>query len=221
MNPVALAAGQLADLLLLVGALEVEGGDIGAARHLALAELDLVAAVGDLLPHGLVGLERFARLVDVAEPYRRADAEAAAIGLLLLGDDAGQRGLAGAVGSDHSDDAARRQAEAEVVDQQAIAIALPQMLALDYQVAQPRPGRDDDLGRFGRLLAGLGEQRLVGGDARLALGLAGARRLAEPFQLVLPGPLAGALLLLLERQPLLLLLQPGGVVPVPRNPLCV
>ncbi len=35
MHPVTLAAGELADRLLLVGAAEVEAGDIGAARHLA------------------------------------------------------------------------------------------------------------------------------------------------------------------------------------------
>src|SRR5215831_7839498 len=93
------------------------------------------------------------------------------------------------------------------------------MLGLDDQVAQPRSGRDNDLSGVGRLLAGLREQRLVCGDARLALGLAGTRRLANPFELVLQGPLAGGLLLLLERQPLLLLLQPGGVVALPRDPL--
>ena len=37
-DAVALAAGQLADLLLLVGALEVEAGDVGAAVDLAAAD---------------------------------------------------------------------------------------------------------------------------------------------------------------------------------------
>ena len=62
MDAVALAAGERADLLLLVAALEVEGADIGARVHLALAELDDVVAVGDLLPDGLVGRRASSRL---------------------------------------------------------------------------------------------------------------------------------------------------------------
>ena len=56
-HAVALAAGQHADRLLLVGALEVERGDVGAAVHLAVAELDDVLAVGDLLEHGALVVE--------------------------------------------------------------------------------------------------------------------------------------------------------------------
>jgi hypothetical protein len=47
----------------------------------------------------------------------------AAVGLLLAGDHAEQRRLAGAVRADDADDAARRQLEAEVVDQQPVAEA--------------------------------------------------------------------------------------------------
>ena len=112
-HPVALAARELADLLLLVGALEVEGADIGARRHRALAELDLLQPARDLLAHGLVGVERVAALVDIAELDRVADADRAAVGLLLADDHAEQRGLAGAVGADDADDAAGRQLEAE------------------------------------------------------------------------------------------------------------
>src|SRR3546814_11227917 len=75
MHPVALAARELADLLLLVGAAEVEGADIGAALHLALTEVDLRLALADLLPNRLVGRQRIARLVDIAELHRVADAE--------------------------------------------------------------------------------------------------------------------------------------------------
>ena len=63
-----------ADLLLLVAALEVEG-----RRHrrgefiLRLAEFDDVGAAGDFLPHGLVGVERVADLVDITELHRLAD----------------------------------------------------------------------------------------------------------------------------------------------------
>src|SRR5215472_14851688 len=134
MDPVALAAGELADVLLLIGALEIEAGDIGAARHLALAELDDVEPVGDLLPHGLVGPERVARLIDIAELHGFADAQGAAIGLLLADDHAEERRLAGAVGADDADDAAGRQAEIEIVDQEPVTEGLAQMLGSDHEV---------------------------------------------------------------------------------------
>src|SRR3546814_2133041 len=110
MHAVALAARQLADLLLLVRPLEVEQPDIGPACHLAAAEVDLVLAVGDLLEHRLVGAQAVAALVDIAELDGLADPERALVGLLLAGDHAEQRRLAGAVRADPADDAARRQA---------------------------------------------------------------------------------------------------------------
>ncbi len=75
MHAVALAAREGSHLLLLVGALEVEGAGIGARVHLALAEIEHVIAAGDLLPDGLVGIERVAALVDVAEMHGLADAD--------------------------------------------------------------------------------------------------------------------------------------------------
>ena len=83
MHAVALAARELADLLLLVRAAEVEQRAIGAAGDLAAAEIDLVLTVGNLLPDRVVGAERVARLVDIAELDGLADAERAAVGLLL------------------------------------------------------------------------------------------------------------------------------------------
>ncbi len=59
------------------------------------------------------------------------------------------------------------------------------------------------------------EQILIGGDPGLALGLAGARALADPFQLAGERALARLLLTLLLGQPLLLLLEPGRVVALP------
>ena len=124
-HAVALAARERADLLLLVGALEVERADSRRATlHLALAEHEHVVAAGDLLPDGLLAVERVARLVDIAELHRLADAERAGVGLLLAGDHAEQRGLAGAVRADDADDAAGRQLEGQVVDQQLVAEAL-------------------------------------------------------------------------------------------------
>ena len=55
-DAVALAAGQLADELLLVGAAEVERRDVRSCRHLAGPDLHDLDAVGDLLEHRLVGV---------------------------------------------------------------------------------------------------------------------------------------------------------------------
>src|SRR5438067_2482586 len=67
MHTVPLAARKLTDLLLLVGALEIEIAAIGARVHLALAEQDDVLAAGDFLPDVLLAVKRIAGLVDIAE----------------------------------------------------------------------------------------------------------------------------------------------------------
>ena len=194
---VALAARQLRDLLLLVGALEVEAGDVGAAVHGAVAELDLVLAAGDLLPDVLVGVERVARLVDVGELDRLADLQRARVGLLLPGDHPQQRRLAGAVRADHADDPAAGQVEAEVIDQHAVAVGLAELVCLDDDVAEPRAGRDVDLDLVELDVAVLGEQRLVGVQPRLRLVAARAGVEPHPLELLVDRPLARALLLLL------------------------
>src|SRR5258707_13843313 len=109
MHAVALAAGQRADLLLLIGALEIERGAIAARIHLALAQKNKLVATGNLLPHRLLAVEAIAGLVDIAEMHALADRNGALVRLLLGGDHAEQRGLAGAVGAYHADNAARRQ----------------------------------------------------------------------------------------------------------------
>ena len=143
-DAVALAAGERAGLLLLVAALEVEPRDVGARRHRLLAQLDLVAAAGDLVEHRLVRIE-LAGLIDVAELHGLAEPQRAAVGLLEPGDHLEQRGLAGAVRADDADDAAGRQVEVQAVDQQRVAEALAQVLGLDHDVAEARARRDVDL----------------------------------------------------------------------------
>src|SRR5260221_10317800 len=131
----------------------------------------------------------------IAELDRLADAEGAGIGRLLAGDYAEERRVAGAVRADDADDAAGRQAEIEVLHEQPVAIALADALRLDHEIAEARPRRQHDLRRVGRLLLALGDQRFVGGDARLRLRLTGARALADPFQLARQGGLTRHLLL--------------------------
>src|SRR5688572_27931018 len=105
MQAVALAARQRADFALLGAALEVEPGHIGARCDGALADLDLLLAAGDFLPDTLVGIERIARLIDIADLHGLSKLERAAVGLLLPGNQPERCRLAGAVGADDADDA--------------------------------------------------------------------------------------------------------------------
>ena len=138
----------------------------------------------------------------------------AGVGRLLADEHPEQRRLAGAVGADDPDDARPRQRERQVLDEQPVAVALAQALDLDDRVAEARPGRDRDLelACAALLVVRLGEQLLVGGQAGLALGLAGLGRHAHPLELAGERALAGVGRLLLARHALELLLEPAGVV---------
>src|SRR3546814_6945713 len=86
--------------LLLIAALEVERADIGPRRHLVLAEVEALVAARHFLPDILVGVQRVAALVDIAQLHRLADADFAAVRLFRPGDKLEQRGLARAVRPD-------------------------------------------------------------------------------------------------------------------------
>jgi hypothetical protein len=86
MDAVALSAGKLADLLLLVGALEVVCADIGPRVHFVLAEIETLITARDLFPDILVRIEIVTALVNITELHRLADLDGAAIGLFLAGD---------------------------------------------------------------------------------------------------------------------------------------
>ncbi len=156
-QPVALATREVADALLLVGALEVEAGDVRAAVDLAVADLQVVDAAGDLLVDRLVGVERFARLVDVRELARSGRLfSVPASGCSCPTSMRNSVVLPAPFGADDADDAARRQREREVFDEQLVAVALGELLGLDDEVAEPRPGRDRDLQLVLALVGGLG-----------------------------------------------------------------
>src|SRR5712691_12676909 len=110
MHAIALAAGENADLLLLVLTGKVESRDVGARRHLARTELHDIRASRDLLEDALVRIER-AILIDVGDPHRVADANESRVGFVLSDDHAEECRLARAVGTDDADDAAGRQLE--------------------------------------------------------------------------------------------------------------
>ena len=154
---------------------------------LAVADLQMVHAAGDLLVHRRIGVERVARLVDVAHLHRVADGDRAAVRLLLARQHPEQRRLAGTVRADDADDARWRQGEREVLDQQAVAEALVQRLHLDDGVAEALARGNDDLQLAGvvTIRFGLGLQLVVGEQAGLALRLAGLGGHPHPLELAL------------------------------------
>src|SRR5579884_3115230 len=217
-HPVALPAREVFYLLLLVGAAEVEARAVRPRVDLDLAELDRVVPVGDDLPDGLVAVER-AVLIHIAKLHRLAERDRARVRLLLADDQLEQSRLAGAVRSDHADDAAARQPETEIFEQDFVAVGLADALRLDDHVAEARSRRNINLQILDPPLLLLIHQLFVAIEPRLALGLARLGRHANPFQLALQRlpPLGFGLFFLL--QPHLLLLQPRRVVALERNPV--
>src|SRR5262245_2487301 len=157
MHAVALASREIADALLLVGALQIEGSHVGARRDLAVAELDLLFTARNLLPHGPRGMEGIAALVHVGEFHRIAESECATIRSLLHGDHPEQGRLSRAVRPNDADDATARQVEREIVDQEAIGVPLRETARLDHQIAEARARGNDDLGGSLALTASFGQ----------------------------------------------------------------
>jgi len=216
-QPAALAARQAADLLLLVIALEVEAAQIGAAGHHELADDDVVQPARHVLPNRLFILQALAALVDEGQLRRLADLDFAAVGLLLALDHAEQRRLAGAVGADDADDGARGHLEAELVDQQPVAEALADGVEFEHLVAQAFGHRDEDFVGLVALLVFDVAQFLEARQPRLALGLACLGVGAHPFEFLLHRLHARVFALLLDFEALFLLVQPVGVVALPRD----
>ena len=91
-------------------------------------DLHIVEPVRNLLPDIVLVVEVIAALVDIAEVDGRPDVDLARVRLFLAGDQLEQGRLAGAVGADHADDAARRQRERQILEQQLVAIGLGDVL---------------------------------------------------------------------------------------------
>src|ERR1035437_78377 len=177
-NPVPLSAGQRAHELLLVRAPEVEAGHVRPRGDLALADLDELGALCDLLEHRPSRVEVVAALVHVAELYGLADRDGAGVGRLIAYEHPKQRRLARAVGPDDPHDARSRQRERQILDEQLVAVPLFEVRGLDDGVAQAGAGRNGDLEFSGDALVGLGlsEKLVVGLEAGFALALASAGR---------------------------------------------
>ncbi len=129
-------------------------------------------------------------------------------GCFLAGDHAEQRGLAGAVRPDDTDDAAGRQLEGEIVDQQVVAEALGEAFEVDDILSQPLGDGDNDLRGRCLLLAGLLEQILIALEARLGLGLSRLGRRRDPLLFGSERALARFLFAAFLCQALLLLTEP-------------
>ncbi len=167
MNAVALSAGDIGDLFLLVLPAEVEARYIGAGINFQLAELHYIQAAGDHFPDILCRVQCGAMLVGIGQLYAVSDPEFSRVRLFLAGYHLKQGGLAGAVGPDDADYAAGRQRETDIVQQHLVAEGLGDVLGLYDQVAQARTRRDEDLQVLAQFLAALAQQVLVGGDAGL------------------------------------------------------
>ena len=177
-----------------------------------LAEGEDIEAVRDFFPDIVIGIERIAALIDIAELHRFADRDIAIVGLFLAGDQFEQCRLARAVRPDHADDAAGWQAEGQVLEQQLVAIGLGQALGLDHLAAKPLGRLDQDLRLAGRAVF-LGFDQLVERlDPRLGFGLARLGALADPFQLVGDGLLLALVLALFLFEPLRLLIEIGRII---------
>src|SRR4029077_13672960 len=158
-------------------------------RDLVLADLDVVQLVGDNLPDRLLGVDAGPRLIDIAELDRVADPDRAAVRLLETHDGLEQRGLPDTVGTDDADDAVSGQRERQILNERASLESLVEMVDLDDDAAEPRPGRDLDLLEVELAgLLGFGRLFLVTAQSGLALGLPRLHAGADPCQLI-PEPL--------------------------------
>jgi hypothetical protein len=114
---------------LLLGARKIEAGHVGAGvdQRLPSSICSLPPVISSQM---LFWGSSVAALIDIGELDGLADADGAAVRLLLADDHFKQGGLAGAVGADHTHDAAGRQTEAHVVHQQAVAEGFAHILRL-------------------------------------------------------------------------------------------
>src|SRR5256712_3579919 len=211
-DSVSLAAGEIADPFLLVGAAKSERRGVRARVARPGPDLDALLAAGDLLPDLLRRIQGIPGLRHVCELDRVADTQRPAIVRLLVREQPKERRLSRSVRPDDPDDPAARQREGEVVEEEPVAVRLAQSLRLHDQLAEPRSGRDRDLELALALVGIFGEKPLVGFDARLALGLPGAWGRAHPLELPRERSLPRRLLLLLDGEPPAFLVQPGAVV---------
>ena len=184
------------------GALEVEAPDVAARRGLVVADLEDVEAAGDLLPHGLLVIER----VRATGPRRPASRSvptriSPASGFSPPVSMRNRVVLPAPLGPMMPTMPPRGRMK----DRPSMRSRSPKPLRrpLTSITSSPRrsPGRDVDLVGLVALLEFARGQLLVALQAGLALGLAGLRVLAHPLELVLERLAQRLALALLELQP--------------------
>jgi len=121
------------------------------------------------------------------------------------------------VGTDDADNAAGRQLEAQIVDQQLVAKTLRQIGEFDDVVAKAFGDRNDDLGRGRRLVVLPCDEIVIALDTRLGLGLPGFGTGGDPLAFRLDGALARLILAAFLLQALLLLLEPARIIALVGN----
>ncbi|MCG3776691.1 MAG: hypothetical protein JW395_3551 [Nitrospira sp.] len=163
------------------------------------------------------GRVQAAILIHVAQRDRLTDLDRARVRFLLPDDHAEHRRLAGSVRTDHADNPALGETEIHILVKDLLPIGLADAAAFDDHIAQPWARRNINFQICGLLVLFLIDQFFVAVEPRLALRLAGFRRHANPFQLMLQRFSALRFGLFFLFQPHLLLLQPGSVVPLKGN----
>ena len=156
----------------------------------------------------MIGLEHVARLIDVTQRYRVAQAQVTGVHGFIAGNHTEQGGFAGSVRPDESHDGPRGNAKGEVVDQKAVVEALGDAFGIQDEIAEAGAGGNHDLGLFAGLFEFFGMQGFVGTDPRLTLRLARPGRLADPIELTRERTLACLLLLAFALETRLLLFEP-------------
>ncbi|MNX87325.1 hypothetical protein D3C86_1192500 [compost metagenome] len=183
LHPVLLAARHALDggVGLLVG--EEEALEVAAHRDLSVLDGDPLGVAGDLLDHGLLGIEQVAPLVGVNEAGVDPHLDGAGVGLVLPQDHAHEGRLAHPVRPDDPEAHAGRELQVQVRDEGAIAEAFGDALELDDLVAEPLAHGDEQVELAVRVGRRLVDQLLEAVDAGLLFGAAGLGLLADPLQL--------------------------------------
>ena len=108
----------------MIGAAKIETTDIGARVDCALPEFQLVLPTGNFLPNGFLGVERFARLIDIGQFHRLPQSHRALVRLFLPRNHFEERSFSGAVGADNAHDTPGRHFERHIFKEDPVVVGL-------------------------------------------------------------------------------------------------
>ncbi len=148
MHAVAFTTGQFANQLLLLYATEVEATYVSARRGFVVADLDILQPAGNFCPHRFLVIQGLSRLIHIRQLHGGAEAQFTCIGPFLIGENTEQGGFTRTVRTNDADNAAGRQVETQIVEQQFVTEGLLQSIGLNDQLAQTRAGRNVDFVGF-------------------------------------------------------------------------